>query len=151
MFPHRLGRFAAKAREQAEDIGSDGKTEEKAIEPHLIEIECQRVAQALQKAAERIVRRGQLRHGHDEQHQHNDRSQHGSCDSPGVDLALLFGLQREQYAADAQEEIFEWDNHKRIQRIKRQQMAAFAAGQPPGTAHEPVDGEDVQDQKQQLF
>ena len=64
---HRLGRFAAKAREQAEDIGSDGKTEEKAIEPHLIEIECQRVAQALQKAAERVVCRGQLRHGHDEQ------------------------------------------------------------------------------------
>ena len=151
VFPHRLGRFAAKAREQAEDIGSDGKTEEKAIEPHLIEIECQRVAQALQKAAERVVCRGQLRHGHDEQHQHDERGQHGGCDSPCVDLPLLFGLQREQHAADAQEEIFEWDNHKRIQRIKRQQMAAFTAGQPPGTAHKPVDSEDMQDEQQQFL
>ena len=148
---HRLGRFAAKAREQAEDIGPDGKAEEKAIEPHLIEIECQRVAQSLQKLTERIVRSGQLRHGHDEQHQHDECGQHGGCDGSGVDLPLLFGLQREQHAADAQEEIFEWDDHKRIQRVERQQMAAFAAGQPPGTAHEPIDGEDMQDEQQQFF
>lgn len=92
MFPHRLGRFAAKAREQAEDIGPDGKAEEKAIEPHLIEIECQRVAQALQKAAERVVCRGQLRHGHDEQHQHDECGQHGGCDGSGVDLPLFLGF-----------------------------------------------------------
>ena len=114
----------------------------------MIEIECQRVAQSLQKLTERIVRSGQLRHGHDEQHQHDECGQHGGCDGSGVDLPLLFGLQREQHAADAQEEIFEWDDHKRIQRVERQQMAAFAAGQPPGTAHEPIDGEDMQDEQQ---
>lgn len=46
--------------------------------------------------------------------------------APALTLPLLFGLQREQHAADAQEEIFEWDDHKRIQRVERQQMAAFA-------------------------
>ena len=46
VLPHRLRRFAAEARKQAEDIGPDGKTEEEAVEPDLVEIKRQRVAQA---------------------------------------------------------------------------------------------------------
>ena len=30
-------------------------------------------------------------------------------------------------------------------------MAAFTAGQPPGTAHKPVDSEDMQDEQQQFL
>ncbi len=71
--------------------------------------------------------------------------------APALIFLSFFGLQREEYAADAQEEILKRDDEKRVQRVERQQMAAFAAGQPPGAAQKPVDSEDMQDEQQQFL
>ena len=144
---HILRRPAAETGQQAEHVRADRQGGEEAIEPRLVKIERQRQPQVIDQLAEGVVRGGQLRHGQHEQHQRGERREHRDCDRAGADAALLFGLQREDHAADAQEEILKRDDEKRVQRVERQQMAAFAAGQPSGTAQKPVDGKDMQCQK----